>query len=199
MVAESYLWKRELISDREIIARWSRKPPSAKRDFLIEKKLVLSAFCIRKLMDDYKVTDSIKNHGIPCVMFRARDGAHVDIMNNHRIDEHYCLSDPECSKINIRKLSNQIIHNMILEFIETENDSFVCQFLVVSDKDRNKHLIGVDVDDYLSTMGLVGHNDPTWQHMTRNPKSPTGWDIRTGDWQDRTDIANRFPDALNVR
>ena len=39
MVAESYLWKRELINDRKIIARWSSKPPSAKRDFLIEKSL----------------------------------------------------------------------------------------------------------------------------------------------------------------
>ena len=199
MVAESYLWKRELLNDREVIARWSRKPPSAKRDFLIEKKLVLSAFCIRKLMDDYKLTDSIRNYGVPCVEFRAHNGTHVDIMNSHRIDEHYCLSEPECSRINIRRLSNQIIHNMILEFVQMENDSFVCQFLVVSDKDRNKRLIGVNVDDYLSAMELVGHNDPTWQRRTRNPKSPTGWDIRIGDEQDWPDVANRFPDIPNVR
>ena len=74
-------------------------------------------------MDDYKLTDSIKSHTIPCLKFPARDGARVDMMNNHRIDEHYCLSDSECSTINIRKLSNQIIHNMILVFVQPENDN----------------------------------------------------------------------------
>ena len=198
MVAESHLWKRELKNDREIIARWSGKPPSAKRDFLIEKKLVFSAFCIRKLMDDYKLTDSIKSHAIPCLMFPARDGARVDMMNSHKIDEHYCLSDSECSTIHIRKLSNQIIHNMILVFVQAENDNSISQFLVVSDKERDKCLIGVDLDAYLSVMELVGNNDPTWRCMKRNPQSPTGWDIRTGDWRDQPDVANRMPNIPNI-
>ena len=114
-------------------------------------------------MNDYKLTDSVKSSAIPCLMFPARGGARVDMMNSHRIDEHYCLSDSECSTINIRKLSNQIIHNMILVLVQTKNDNSISQFLVVSDRDRDKCLIGVDLDDYLSAMELVGHNDPTWR------------------------------------
>ena len=56
MIWESYPWKNQLIADAAIIKRWASKTQhTQRRSMLIERKVFLAAYIIRKLDDDYKL------------------------------------------------------------------------------------------------------------------------------------------------
>lgn len=175
MIAESYPWKRDLLRDADIIERWAaKKTDSEYRSMLLEKKVFLSAFVVRKLIEDYKLTDNIKEHSIPCRVYPAR-GTDVDIMNWYKIDEHYDLSSQQRADISIKSVVSQIIHNLVFmfEFIE-ERSSPISGFVVASDWGKDKQLYGVTLTDYLSAMRLVGND---WVKEQRAERTKDGWKI----------------------
>ena len=151
MIRESYPWKRDLLRDANIIERWaSKKTDSEYRVMLLEKKVFLSAFVIRKLIEDYKISDKIAECSILCRVYPAR-GTEVDILSWHDIDKHYDLSSEQRADINIKSFANQIIHNLVFLFeFSEERSSPVSGFVVASDWGKGKQLYGVTLSAYLS-------------------------------------------------
>ena len=175
MIAESYPWKRDLLRDAGIIERWAAKKTNSEyRSMLLEKKVFLSAFVIRKLIEDHKLTDDIRELSIFCRVYPAR-GTDVDIMNWHKVDEHYDLSSQQRADINIKSLASQIIHNLIFmfQFIE-EGSSPISGFFVTSDWGKDKQLYGVTLTDYLFAMRSVGND---WVAVRHAEKTTGGWKI----------------------
>ncbi len=175
MIRESYPWKRDLLRDADIIERWAaKKTDSEYRSMLLEKKVFLSAFVIRKLIEDHKITDQITECSILCRVYPAR-GTEVDIMNWHDIDEHYDLSSEQRADINIKSFANQIIHNLVFMFEGSEERSSpISGFVVASDRGKDKQLYGVTLSAYLSAMRSVGNDWVTELHAER---IKDGWKI----------------------
>ena len=178
MIYESSPWKRELIKDADIIFRWSaKKTNSDYREFVLEKKIFLSAFSIRKLIDDCKITDKVKNHLLPCVEFKKISERNINFTNRHRVPDYFDFS---CStnkrSVRMYDLTNQIIHSVIFIFSFDEGTQEnklrvpVSGFLVSSDRKSNKgksvYLIGVE--DYVKAMRLVGNDDVTSARWERD-------------------------------
>ena len=143
---------------------------------LLEKKVFLSAFAMRKLIDDCKLTDNTKEHSILCRVYKPR-GTRVDIMNWHRIDDHYDMSSEQSSSIKMRFLANQIIHSLVFMFEASEEEHLAAftGFIVTSDLRKDKYLYGVTFEDYLSAMRLIGND---WVVERRATRTKDGWDIR---------------------
>ncbi len=82
MIYESYPWKRDLLRDADIIERWAaKKTDSEYRSMLLEKKVFLSAFVIRKLIEDYKVYGQNRGmlHPLPSVSSSRNRGEHYEL------------------------------------------------------------------------------------------------------------------------
>ncbi len=176
MIHESYPWKRDLLRDADIIERWATKNTNSEyRSMLIEKKVYLSAFVIRKLIEDHKVTDAIKAHSILCTIYPAK-GSNVDIMNWPDVDEHYDFSTHKLEQINIQRFANQIIHNLIFlfEISEETYSSPISGLFVTSDWEKDNQLYHVTLTDYLSVLRSVGNDNVMERHATL---TKDGWKI----------------------
>lgn len=169
MIHESHPWKRDLLKDADIIERWAtKKTGSEYRSMLLEKKVFLSAFVIRKLIENYKATDKTKEYSLQCRMYPAC-GTSVDIMNRHHIEKHYDFSSERRSSIKIRALANQIVHSLVFmfEISEEEYTAPISGFFVASDWGKDEQLYGVAIDDYLTAMRLFGNDWPVESHYVR--------------------------------
>jgi hypothetical protein len=175
MIRESYPWKRDLLRDADIIERWAaKKTDSEYRSMLLEKKVFLSAFVIRKLIEDYKITDRITESSILCRVYPSR-GTEVNFKSRHDIDKHYDLSSVQRANINIRSFANQIIHNFVFMFeFPEERFSPIPGFVVASDLGKDRQLYGVTLSAYLSAMRSVGNDWVTEFHAAR---TKDGWKI----------------------
>ena len=176
MINESYPWKRDLLKDADIIERWAAKiTASESRDALIENKIFLSAYVIRKLIENYKLTDKAAAGTVKCRLCRTL-GRKVDTFNRHDIDKLYDFSSHIKSSIPIVHLANQIVHSLIFAFENSidEDSSPICGFWVASDWQKDKHLCGINLNDYLSVMRMVGSNQVV---EIRSERTEKGWKI----------------------
>ncbi len=173
MIRESYPWKPDLLRDADIIEKWAaKKTDSEYRLMLLEKKVFLSAFVIRKLIEDCKITDKIAECSILCRVYPTR-GTEVDFMNWHDLDKHYDLSSKQRADINIKSFANQIVHNLVFSFeFSEERSSPVSGFVVASDWGKGKQLYGVTLSAYLSAMRSIGNDRVTEFHAKR---TKDGW------------------------
>src|SRR5687767_9457833 len=110
MIWESSYWKNELINDIRVIERWSLKPPSGRREFILEKKIFVSAFAVRRLMESYKLTDAVRAHTIRCSTFPAIKEAPIDAMWRHP-DKHYDFNLGRSSSLGLGEIAKLIIHS----------------------------------------------------------------------------------------
>jgi len=62
MISESAPWKDHLALDANLIERWAAKPRStARRSYIIEQKVFLTAYAMRKLLEGEKLSNSLEN------------------------------------------------------------------------------------------------------------------------------------------
>ena len=66
MIFGSFPWKKEIECLLKSLRKWSQKPESERAEFYIQRTVFLSAFILRKLMENRKVTDALHNQSIPC-------------------------------------------------------------------------------------------------------------------------------------
>jgi hypothetical protein len=72
MTFESLAWKKELEDHLRRFKKWGKKIHTRKGHFYIERGVFLSAFIIRKLMENRKITDLVRNSTIEVEAFRAK-------------------------------------------------------------------------------------------------------------------------------
>ncbi|TOK04628.1 hypothetical protein CGH72_08565 [Vibrio parahaemolyticus] len=94
-------------------------------------------------------------------------------MNWHSVDELYDLSGKQCETKTLKALCNFIVHSYVF-MPELNNEGHLVSFYVTSDKDRNKKLYSVSIEQVINIFKMVGSDYPSNGKMVRNPK--------TGDW-----------------
>ena len=158
MIYESYPWKRELMRDADIIVRWSAKKTSSNhREFILEKKIFLTAFAIRKLIHSYKTTGKIKLYNVPCEEYKNLNNTKIDFMNNHKVHQYFDLESGNKCHLTLYYITNLIIHSVIFFFFYEEDDS-ASGFYVSSDRLSDKKLYLIDIRDYVEAMRMVSND-----------------------------------------
>lgn len=172
MIHESWPWKRELLRDADVLERWcAKRSQSGRRDFLIERKIFLAAYAIRKLVESHKLTEQIKGHHIKTKHFKAT-GKNPNQYNWHRIDEFFDMDNAHSASLSPVAISNQVIHSFVfLYFVDDDGISVdgsnkfpIDGFYVASDWVKKKGLHLVRMDDFISLMRGVGNDHTNRSH-----------------------------------
>lgn len=175
MIHESAPWKNHLLKDADLLDRWAAKTSvSERRSFIIEQKVFLAAYAMRKLIEGRKLSSSFEDRSLRCNVFANTSDRLVTPRNNHRFHEFYDLSRPVSTAINIPVLIDTVIHSLV--FCESYRDDFTLEsFFVTSDKRRSKLWL-IKLADFTKTMRKAGHDYP--------PSSLGIANQTTGEWQE---------------
>ena len=66
MIRESAPWKAELLRDADLIERWAKKTvASERRSALLERKVFVSAYAIRRLNEAVKISSRFREVTLP--------------------------------------------------------------------------------------------------------------------------------------
>lgn len=178
MIHESAPWKNHLIRDAALVERWASKPrPSERRSFLIERKVFLAAYAMRKLDEGLKVSTDLLTTEMGVLRFPPTQ-AGFNLFNNHRFDEHFDLKAAQRVALPRRRVLNLLVHSLV--FVEVLGDTETYDaFMVTSDHERDRGLIQIEVAAFLELMRLVGEDWPTSARWVREPNG-VGWRVWAG-------------------
>ncbi len=88
MIFESLPWKMELADHLRRFKTWEKKLHTEKGGFYIERGVFLSAFIVRKLMENRKVTDAVRDSVLGIEAYRAKR------LLSDRVSRFFGVSDP---------------------------------------------------------------------------------------------------------
>jgi hypothetical protein len=177
MIRESAPWKAELLRDAVLIERWAAKTvETERRSVLLERKIFVSAYAIRRLNEAAKISSRFREVALPITRFPPT-GTSVDQWNVHRFDEHYDLTDDRTEQMPLFRFLNLIIHSLI--FAEEINDRMqITGFAVTSDNSSEKGLYRIELKAFTDLMRDVGRDYPST--FVRRRVGDKWW-IWTGD------------------
>jgi hypothetical protein len=159
MIHESGPWKMHLSRDADLIERWAAKPgPSERRSFLVERKVFLAAYAMRKLDDAVKLSTDFMGAEMGVIRFQPTAGNYTQI-NNHQFDEHFDLERPEHVGLPRRRLLNLLVHSLVFVEVLGEAETFEA-FMVTSDQERANGLIQVELAHFIELMRLAAADFP---------------------------------------
>ena len=160
MIWESSPWKNRLLSDADLLERWAaKKSITERRSFLLEQKIFISAYSIRKLMEAEKVSSYFSDRSERCQRFNALSD-HITKLNNHKLDELYDMSEPVSVTIPTKRLIDMIIHSFV--FAEAvHGDMTIEGFYVTSDQTRYDALWLINLERFIQLMREVGKDYPS--------------------------------------
>ena len=185
MIRESGPWRSQLIRDANTIERWSRRPKITEhRSFILENKIFLAAYAMRKLFQARKLSSSFEQKNIKLKTFPAFNRSAVTSWNADKFDELYDLHHPTKEKISARHLLDVIIHSLVLVEVVRRDDS-VGGFLVTSDH-RSAALWSVTVRQFVSLMRSVANDQPAAIYRER-----IGDTERWDEWRGNTRAIKR--------
>lgn len=158
MIYESIHWKKPLLETARWLVSVRLSERTQERTYVrIERELFLSFYAIRKLFDTLKVTDRIKRATIELEWHRNTKTVHH--MNCEHIDLLYDLNRSNKEQRDVIFFCNQFIHSFVFSIYE--QDGRVGGFYVSSDRDKNKKLYRVSLDQVVVLFRLVGHDSPS--------------------------------------
>jgi hypothetical protein len=172
MIYESYPWKMELKAHLARFKTWEKKSHTEKGGFYIECGVFLSAFIVRKLMENRKITDAVRDGVI-----EVRSHSAKDPMTSRKVSRFFGISDPSLEynfekpgkvSLSAYELMNQIIHSYA--FIPIVSRRHIWRgFLVNSYRVRDRHLLQVMRKDFEKILTAVIH-DAAWNvHVRVDP------------------------------
>ena len=133
--------------------------------FLLEKKLFLTAFVVRKLYEARKIPDRIVARDIEVRSFVTKSVP--TWTGRHDIEEHFSLGSSLSVKIPNRDLFNIIIHSYVLVF-EVGKGPRVTGFFVASDRTKKERLLRVSLSKYMTLCRDIARARPrsfSWQML----------------------------------
>jgi hypothetical protein len=177
MIWESGYWKEDLIKDADILMRWARKKPSNRQYVLFEKKVFISAYSIRKLLEAEKIGPDFPmwTFGVSKFLKKTRDK--IDYMNSHHIERFYDLDTPIKDSISIAFLSDKLIHSYIFSLKFNESGE-VTAFLFTSDNSKEEYIYEMQIENFANLLQWIGYSDVINCHQVRDSKQPSGFKIK---------------------
>ena len=169
LIWESCHWKEPLLESALRLKEYSDANSLDEPELVqIEKDIFVGFYAIRKLMDTVKIKDSTR--GLKVQLQWSPNIKLVDLLNNHRIDELYDLSQSGQETRTLKFVCDQIVHSYIFMPVENEEGSLT-GFYFTSDRDKQKKIFYVTVQGVIDIFNLVGNDYPTESHLTRNPET----------------------------
>lgn len=148
MAFESYYWKKNIKRDISTIQRKMeinvQKLTSKKLDevfSIVETKVFLIAFAIRKLLDTKKLPDRVTNKKIKITKFKKNSRAYGAFFDFEKL---YELDKPIIAEMKARQILNQIIHGFVFQVFANSRGKLSYLYLT-SDYDRSKFLYLVNL------------------------------------------------------
>lgn len=178
MIHESAPWKAVLAADARLLERWAIKPPSERRSYLIERKILLAAYTLRKLGEAFKLSTATLAEEIDVKQYATLKRGYAAV-NNLRFEEYFDLENPVSIRMKRRRLVDVLIHSLI--FMESIDEEQRCiGFIVTSDYESARGLIEVQLSDFIALMRLAADDFPS--AMTTSFVAAKGkWVVWTGD------------------
>jgi hypothetical protein len=190
MIWESYPWKEQLLMDADVVERWANKQSvTERRSFIIERKIFLSAYSIRKLLEAQKLSTEFSHRIIDCCAHPAISDR-INHINNHRIPELYDLSRKNKTALRVMHLLNLIIHSFIFSEILDEAER-IDGFHVTSDRYRYKCIWAISIATLLSLMRDVGSDYPSTAVRYWN-RHKNNWEIWQGNGEPPADFLRKL-------
>jgi hypothetical protein len=150
MIFESSPWKKELGRLLKSLSRWSTKPGSSRADFYIQRAVFMSAFIMRKLIENRKVTDSVRDRSVRCAVyrpFRAISGRISTFSGLADITDDYDMAKPEAITLNCFDLMSEIMHSYVFKIVLDDQERMV-SLLVNSYNKRDDRLLEIDLKTF---------------------------------------------------
>ncbi len=177
MIHESAPWKAVLAADARLLERWATKPPSERRSYLIERKILLAAYALRKLGEAFKLSTLTLTDEIAVKQYAPLKRGYTEI-NNLRFEEYFDLENPTSIRMKRRRLIDVLIHSLI--FMESIDDEQRCTgFIVTSDHESARGLIEVQLSDFIALMRLAADDFPSAMTTSFNA-TKRKWIVWTG-------------------
>lgn len=174
MIHDSAPWKSHLARDADLIERWAAKPRhSERRSFLIERKVFLAAYAMRKLDDAAKLSTTTLGNSMPVQRFPPTRPGYSEV-NSHRFDEFFDLESAAHVDLPRRRVLNLLVHSLVFVEVIGEAKTYDA-FMVTSDHEQAKGLVQVDVTAFIDLMRLAANDYPSMIRRTR--------DSSTGKWR----------------
>jgi hypothetical protein len=176
VIYESWPWRQELLRDADVLQRWKGRPFSARRDFIVEKKVFIAAYAMRKLMESFKLSSDQSGHHVPCRIYPFLK--RLTWRDRGEYYEHYDMERPQRASVSTSALFNLIIHSFIFtEAVTLCGHSY--GFLVTSGHRRDDGLWEVNFDHYIALMRRVAEDDPAAMAM-RFDETKQDWVVWRG-------------------
>ena len=171
MIWDSRPWKQDLARRAESIERRRTQRKWFETSFAaLERDVFLAAYSVRKLLDAFKVSYEIESSTVN-VSRHAALGRAVDYMNWDKLPELYDLSQESSEQVDTRGACNLLIHSFVFVPYLTEKGSGLAGFYVASDRDRDRWLTRIDVDELLAMLHRVADDDIVYAVSKRRTDS----------------------------
>lgn len=168
MIHESAPWKAALLKDAALLSRWAIKPPTDRRAFLIERKLFLAAYSLRKLADDHKLSSATLTAQARVKLARPLKSRFSGI--RHWPDRYFDLENSLACVMTWRRVVNMMIHSAT--FVQVVDDEDRCVgFMVTSDQELRRGLVQVELTDFLGLMRAAANDYPSVVRQEWDSKS----------------------------
>lgn len=152
---ESRYWRSELRADlawlkkHRTYRRWSEK-----QLVLFERKIMLTAFQIRSLLERPKVNDQARSRSMSVLRYKKIGNRPFTTTGSGWPDEHFDMENPESDTLSALDVCNQLIHYYWMQTL-SEGRAFTLM-LVFSDYKRHKWAYGFGIDDLLQLFQVFG-------------------------------------------
>lgn len=151
MIIESIYWRRDLYRAAATIHhKATQKIWRESSTAILEMRLTMGAFAVRKLMESTKVPDNMQTDRLlPCVEMQPRPVTLERFRYSSPIDiiiasEMFSFAEASLTSISMRSLINQLIHSdIVIHLPPEETETGEMALLVSSDHEKRKRLFGV--------------------------------------------------------
>jgi hypothetical protein len=162
---ESVYWKEDLLEHARRL-KPVEKPPRWSERLVVnfEKELIISFFCIRKLIEDHKVSSKSRRYRADVFCYTPT-GKKITKLNQWDIHDIYDFLREKRVRKSIVFLANQLIHSCTL-YAYRESDRNWGGIYACSDFERDKTIYRIPVQEIISIFKLVATDYPLSISMT---------------------------------
>jgi hypothetical protein len=174
MIFESFPWKKEIERLLKSLRKWSSKPTSERAEFYIQRAVFLSAFILRKLMENRKVTDAVRDQSIRCnayPAFRSVSDRVSTFTGLADVTDDYDFTKPEDVTLSCFDLMSEVMHSYVFRIVIDDQTNSMISFLVNSYNRRDNRLLEIDLQRFESVLTDAIRDSVESMSISRHPAS----------------------------
>ena len=136
--------------------------------FQIEKAMFMSAYVVRKLIENRKIEDRISTLELACFssIYIGPSGSRIFGSDIKRDFDHKAK---QSTLITLQRLCNELIHAKIFVNGTTREDMTLEGFWVCSDFSQDKRIVFVSFEDWKLALRMVAESSPNSVTAKRDP------------------------------